>query len=581
MKKKEKEYKNNFFTNFKNVYQYFKECKKLLILIGIFTLLRSGIGIITPILSAKVILSLTDGIWEQLLSVAVIIFVCEILSSVFYIVHDYLSRKLRISVNIAIKTKLTKEMLDVSVNELDKKGTGVFIERLNGDSNRLASQFLIFTHYVSTFLTSAGILVSVFIINKIMYVFLFGVALINFIFESRRTKIQDSMRKELRKMNENNTSLASEIIRGSRDLKVLNAKKNILDKNIDSIKDSTSQSDKILSVGNKYFMIRAFVSEIGDLLFFVLGIYLCNKSMLSLASFLILYNYRSRVDSFLNSIVYLNDNIKDFNLISERVFEIIEDDSFEKESFGDSKLEKFEGNIEFKNVNFSYDGEKQVLNNLSFTIKPNEKIAFVGKSGSGKSTIFSLLCKLYNVDDGCIFLDGKDINTLDESSIRDNMSLITQEPYIFNFSIKENLLLAKNDASDEEIENACKLACIHDFIMALPDKYDTKLGENGVLLSGGQKQRIAIARALLMKTELILFDEATSALDNETQEEISKAIDNLKGEYTILIVAHRLSTVIGCDKIFVIDEGKIVDIGTHSELMENSEFYRHLYEMEI
>ena len=133
MKKKEKEYKNNFFTNFKNVYQYFKDCKKLLILIGIFTLLRSGIGIITPILSAKVILSLTDGIWEQLLSVAVIIFVCEILSSVFYIVHDYLSRKLRISVNIAIKTKLTKEMLDVSVNELDKKGTGVFIERLNGD----------------------------------------------------------------------------------------------------------------------------------------------------------------------------------------------------------------------------------------------------------------------------------------------------------------------------------------------------------------------------------------------------------------------------------------------------------------
>ncbi len=581
MKKKEKEYKNNFFTNFKNVYQYFKGCKKLLILIGIFTLLRSGIGIITPILSAKVILSLTDGIWEQLLSVAVIIFVCEILSSVFYIVHDYLSRKLRISVNIAIKTKLTKEMLDVSVNELDKKGTGVFIERLNGDSNRLASQFLIFTHYVSTFLTSAGILVSVFIINKIMFVFLFGVALINFIFESRRTKIQDSMRKELRKMNENNTSLASEIIRGIRDLKVLNAKKNILDKNIDSIKDSTSQSDKILSVGNKYFMIRAFISEIGDLLFFVLGIYLCNKSMLSLASFLILYNYRSRVDSFLNSIVYLNDNIKDFNLISERVFEIIEDDSFEKESFGDSKLEKFEGNIEFKNVNFSYDGEKQVLDNLSFTIKPNEKIAFVGKSGSGKSTIFSLLCKLYNVDDGSIFLDGKDINTLDESSIRDNMSLITQEPYIFNFSVKDNLLLAKNDATDEEIVEACKIACIHDYIETLPDKYDTLMGENGVILSGGQKQRLAIARALLMKTEIILFDEATSALDNETQEEITKAIDNLKGEYTILIVAHRLSTVIGCDKIFVIDEGKIVDVGTHSELMENSEFYRHLYEMEI
>ena len=581
MKKKEKNSKNSFFVNFKKVYVYFKECKSILIGIGIITLIKSIIGVFIPLLTARVILYLTDGVWEQLLTAAALVMLFEILSSIFFIIDDKLSRKLKISVDIALQTRLTKEMLDVHISELDTKGTGVFIERLNSDASSLAWQFMSFTSYISSFLTSSGILLSVFIISKIMFVYLFGVAFIIYLIRNRRTKIQNELRKELKDMHEDNTSLASEIIRGIRDLKVLNAKKNILDKNVDNIVRSSEQSNKIFGVGNKYYLITGFISDVSDFLFFILGIYLCNKSLLSLGSFLILYNYRDRVNGFLNSLVYLNESVKEFNLVSERVFEIIEDDSFKKETFGDTKLGKFEGNIEFRNVNFSYDGNKQVLNNLSFTIKPNEKIAFVGKSGSGKSTIFSLLCKLYNVSDGSIFLDGNDINSLDEASIRDNMSLITQEPYIFNFSIKENLLLAKSDASDKDIEDACKLACIHDFIMTLPDKYDTKLGENGVLLSGGQKQRIAIARALLMKTELILFDEATSALDNETQEEISKAIDNLKGEYTILIVAHRLSTVIGCDKIFVVDDGRIVDIGTHSELISRSAFYKHLYEMEI
>ena len=219
---------------------------------------------------------------------------------------------------------------------------------------------------------------------------------------------------------------------------------------------------------------------------------------------------------------------------------------------------------------------EEILKKMNFTIKPNEKIAFVGKSGAGKSTIFNLITHLYQVSSGKILLDDININDLDCNTIRNNMSIITQNPYIFNFSIKDNLLLAKEDATLKEIREACRLACIDDYIMSLPDKYDTPLGENGIILSGGQKQRIAIARALLMQTEIILFDEATSALDNETQEQIQKAIDNLKGEYTILIIAHRLSTVIDADKIFVIDDGKIIDSGTHQELLKNCEVYKEI-----
>ena len=218
---------------------------------------------------------------------------------------------------------------------------------------------------------------------------------------------------------------------------------------------------------------------------------------------------------------------------------------------------------------------------MSFKIKPNERIAFVGKSGAGKSTIFSLITKLYNTKDGEILLDNVNIKDLTCSSIRDNMSIITQNPYIFNFSIKDNLLLAKEDATMDEIKEACKTACIDDYIMTLPEKYETKVGENGVILSGGQKQRLAIARALLMKTEIILFDEATSALDNETQSKIQEAINNLKGEYTVLIVAHRLSTIIDSDRIFVIDDGKILDSGSHKELLKKCEYYKNLYNKDL
>ena len=302
--------------------------------------------------------------------------------------------------------------------------------------------------------------------------------------------------------------------------------------------------------------------------------------MLQAATFVILFNYQSRVKSLFNGIAQITEYNRKFNVAATRVFEVIEDEKFKKEKFGNIEIKRLDGDIKFVDVTFSYDKTK-VLKNMSFEVKPNERVAFVGKSGAGKTTIFNLITKLYTSDGGHILLDGNDINELTCSTIRNNMSIITQNPYIFNFSIKDNLLLAKENASMKEIRKACKLACIDDFIMSLPEKYETKVGENGVILSGGQKQRIAIARALLMKTEIILFDEATSALDNETQSQIQEAINNLKGEYTILIVAHRLSTVIDSDRIFVVSHGKIIDNGTHKELLKRCDIYKNLYNKDL
>ena len=251
------------------------------------------------------------------------------------------------------------------------------------------------------------------------------------------------------------------------------------------------------------------------------------------------------------------------------------------EKFGSKHLDKVEGNFEFKNVTFNYVDNEPVLDNMSFKVKANETVAFVGKTGVGKTTIFNLLCKMYDIEKGEITIDGVNIKELDKESIRGNITIISQNPYIFNLSIRDNLRLVKENLTEEEMVEACKMACLHDFIEVLPDKYDTIVGEGGISLSGGQRQRLAIARAFVQKTEIILFDEATSALDNKTQAEIQKAIENLQKEYTILIIAHRLSTVKTCDRILFLDKGKIIDEGTHQELLKKNKEYRSLYEAEI
>ena len=188
---------------------------------------------------------------------------------------------------------------------------------------------------------------------------------------------------------------------------------------------------------------------------------------------------------------------------------------------------------------------------------------------------------MYDVDSGKILIDNKDINNLTEDSLRGNITIIGQSPYVFNMSVMDNMKLVKEDVTLEEVKKACKLACLDEYIESLPLKYDTVIGEGGVTLSGGQKQRLAIARALIQNTQIILFDEATSALDNETQRKVQEAINNLKNDYTIMIIAHRFSTIINCDKIFYIDDGKVLDSGTHQELLKRCKAYKNLYESEI
>ena len=571
----------NILINFKKTWIFVKEDKKYIILFLIFSLILCGISVITPLLSAKMLLYLTDGMFKELLTITIIVLIVELIRNIFNFLYNILFHKYTLKATSRIQVNIAKEAMKLETAELDNNSSGIFIDRINNDTKEIVNVFSNLGDGLIDVISNIGVLIAIYFINKIMFAYFLLILLIIFILEHIRMKKYFELDKERRKLSEKNTGLVSELIRGSRDIKSLNIENNFLKKAEKKLVESNNENYKMMKVNAKYTFLTGSIQDFSNLFLIMLGTYLCLKSYLSIANFVIIYMYKDRLLELLSYCSYLIELTKKFNVAATRVFEIIDDEKFKKEIFGNKILDKINGDFEFRDVSFSYNEDKVVLKNINFKIHANETVAFVGKSGSGKSTIFSLLNRLYSIDSGEILIDNININDLTKDSIRNNMSIITQNPYIFNFSIRDNLKLVKDDMTDEEMVEACKLACLHDFIMTLKDGYDTIVGEGGITLSGGQRQRLAIARALLKKTEIILFDEATSALDNETQASIQKAINNMKGEYTILIIAHRLSTVIDSDRIILIDDGKILDEGTHDELIKNNEFYKKLYEKEL
>ena len=580
MNKKDNMHNKNFKLNLKRTWKYIKESKMNLLGYGMVSIIEAIISAVIPLLSAKVILNITSGVINQLVLSAIVVFFIEIILYMMFYFKGFFYQKIYQKTLISIQKSLAKEILNLEVEEIDKNSSGLFIDRLNKDTQDIAGLFMEYAYWVSYIISNVGVLVTIFILNKYLFIYAIITSVLVYLINRKSLEKQYEVQKKLKIMQENKTGLISELVRGIRDIKVLNANETILNQISDKIEQTTKEQVHIMNIRRLFNYLENNIRELSDLGLIIFGCYLYNNSLLTIPTFVIIYNYQNKIKNLLTGIAQLTEYNKKFNVAADRIYEVIENDIFKKEKFGNKEIKKLNGTIKFENVVFGYNKTK-ILKNINFEINPNERIAFVAKSGAGKTTIFNLITRLYHATKGKILLDNIDINELSCSTIRDNMSIITQNPYIFNFSIKDNLLLAKANASMKEIRDACKMACIDDYIMTLPDKYDTMVGENGVILSGGQKQRLAIARALLMKTEIILFDEATSALDNETQSKIQEAINNLKGEYTILIVAHRLSTVIDSDKIFVVDNGKIIDSGSHKELLKNCEYYRNLYNKDL
>ena len=539
------------------------------------------ISIVVPILSAKIMINLTNNKLIQVIGVAFIIFCVEIFRNVLSYLCRYFSQVVYRETFTKLQLDLGRSILKLRNTAVDENSSGVFIQRLTSDTTKMADVFNMISYEMLDILTNIGIFVAVLIIDIRVFVYLVVMVFLIGMIERKRVTIVNEKDKAFRKQNENVSGFVGELVRGVRDIKMLSAEKSFLKELNTKLIDLNNMRYDMTKVSRKYIFITGGLRDFLDLSMICFLVYLIYMNEMTIAVALVVHNYMSRVTYIVNSYSYLLEGLKDFNLSTSRIYSIIKGNEFPKEKFGDVHLDNVKGNFEFKDVNFSYKDNEKLFENLSFKVKSGTTVAFVGKSGSGKSTIFNLLCKMYDIKSGEIKIDGVDISTLDKDSIRDNITIISQNPYIFNMSIRDNLRLVKDNLTDEEMIEACNMACLDELINVLPDKHDTIVGEGGISLSGGQRQRLAIARALVQKTKIILFDEATSALDNETQSRIQKAIENLQGDYTILIIAHRLSTIINSDRILFLDDGKIIADGSHNELLKTCPEYKKLYDAEI
>lgn len=316
-----------------------------------------------------------------------------------------------------------------------------------------------------------------------------------------------------------------------------------------------------------------FITSIGTVIVMGAGGYFVMRGRMSTADIVGFFMYLSLFYSPLSALARLAEDIQVSRACGNRVLELLDTESEIKEDDDAKDIPTCSGDVRFDNVVFGYSGDSKVLDGISFDVKPGKMLALVGATGVGKTTIVSLLERFYDPQSGKITIDGHDIRHATLSSLRKNISIVLQDVFLFNGTVYENIAYGAENATEEEVYAAAKTACADEFIREMPEGYMTKIGERGVRLSGGQKQRIAIARAVLRKTPILVLDEATSAVDNETEAQIQKAIENLSGSHTLIVIAHRLTTIMKADDIIVLHDGKIAEEGTHDELMKKGGIY--------
>ena len=480
------------------VWRYSDGIKSRILFLFIVNILNIAFRIATPLVSAQVIIKLTNGDYNSLIYWGIILFTITLLEYSTY----YLSRTRMSFVYQRLSKAITKDIaeniLKITNDDLDKAGSGIFLQRINSDTDKLADIFYIVFDVIGEVFIHVGNFVAIFILNYIAGIFVLLMMVILFIIENIRAKKKEKLDKILRKARDNLSTTVSELVRGSRDIKMLNSEKDFLSK---FDKDVDIYSEKYLRLRNityKWRLLSWNIDNILELVFILLLVFIIKEKYIVSASAVVLYTYVRNSHGFYYLVGDLISYFKEFDVSRNRLEEILGDKLYKKEKFGDVHLDKINGDFEFRNVDFSY-GKNKVLKNLSFKIAANNTVAFVGKSGTGKTTIFNLLVKMYDVDSGQILIDNHDVKTLDKDTIRGNITIISQNPYIFNMTIKENLQLVKKDLTDEEMKEACRLACLDKFIENLENKYDTVIGEGGVNLSGGQKQRTCNSKSTYSK----------------------------------------------------------------------------------
>lgn len=569
-------------NSFKLIFHYLKEDKVKIILLVILMICNYIPDLCCPIFIGKALEFLLLKKYALFVKYLVLYFSgYVIVYGILLIPRLILYNKLQMSFINKVCKDMYNKYQNLPAIAFEKAGVGELINRLSSDPDRVLDLLNQLVKMILKIIMALIIVIVSFKISIFIGIEITIFAIIMGIISSKYFPVIKSTQKEIKQESDKLIKRATENLTGIREIKALGIKNNMINLINNDIDNYCNKSLKINRYESVYNGLNNIVYYVLQFIILLTCGYLFIKGHIVYSVLMMVHTYIWRIDEVAETLSSFGVNYNKVKVSLSRIDEVVNNKIFKDEIYGDINLYNPKGNVTFKNVSFKYTKKENLtLDNLSLNIKTNQKTAIVGRSGNGKTTIFNLLLRYFDVTSGEVLIDGVDIKDLTEESLRKTISCVRQNPFLFNMSIFENFKIVKPDITLKEVKEACKRAYIDEYIESLPKKYNTIIGEGGINLSGGQKQRLAIARTLLLNTKIILFDEATSALDNESQKYIKMTIDDLTKDHTIIIIAHRLSTIIDADEILVIENGKLESKGTHKDLLKKSKVYKGLYENE-
>jgi len=522
-----------------------------------------------------------EGNNDVLIFMVSIIIVTFLLKNLFNYLSMFFITFLKNGVIKDFRNEIYNKIVKLSMSYYSEKKKGDIVARISSDVLEIDNSFLsIFELIIKEPLMILFTLISMYIISPELTGFVIIFIPISAIFISVVGKSLKRQSLKVQKEQGLFISLVDETLNGLKIVKIFNAENAFSRKFSESTNRLYKFSNSVINKKNLAGPLSEFlgICSIAIILWYG-GMMVLKENSLDASTFLVYLGLAYNILTPAKSLSKASYKIRKAYGAAERVFQVLDDNRFIKSNEDDTSLENFSTSIDFNNVSFRYDNE-DVIKNLSLIIKKGETVALVGQSGSGKSTIANLISRFYDISEGEIRVDGKNIKEVNLKSLRKLIGLVTQDSILFNDSIKNNLLIGKEDANDQEIIQALKIANAWEFVKELPETIENNIGDSGNKLSGGQKQRLSIARAVLKNPPIMILDEATSALDSESENLVQMALDNVMKNKTSLVIAHRLSTIQKADNILVLDKGKIIESGNHKDLMDKGGIYTNLVRMQ-